>query len=658
MTSVAEAFVTLRPDRKVFESETDGMFSKFGGAAKLAFAAAGAAAAGALAKGLADAMNMDAANDKLAAQLGLSTDESKKAGKIAGDLYAGAWGDSLGHVNEALGAVSSTLGSVAVTGEEDLSRWTAQALDLSAAFDVDVARAVSSAGTLLTTGLAKDADEAFDLITVGMQNMPAHLREELLEASDEYGTFFAGLGIQGEEAFGLLVQAAEGGVYGIDKTGDALKELTIRATDMSVTSVDAFKKAGFNAEEMATRFLAGGDQAREALTELVWGLQDIKDPVEQATAAVGLFGTPLEDLGTSEIPGFLESLDLMNNGMGGVAGAAEAMGDTLNDNAKTKIESFKRQGLMALTNFVAEKVLPMFDSIGEWWATNGPVIVGYGNTLRDGLVRAFGIVRDAGTLVVEHLGGLRDTFRSAFETIQVIVERVIEILTLAWDRFGRGLVDNIAAAFEAVGTILGGALQILGGIFDLISAVLTGKWGAAWDALKQIVGGAWEVIKGIIGLQLAAIRIAIETVLGAISMIWSGAWNGLKTFVSDIWEGIKSTVSAAAQWVRDKIDTVMKPLQRAVDLVNKLPGTGGSILNESQRRAIQQRAVGGPVSAFSPYIVGEQGPELFVPNASGSIVPNHNLGDGQGAVVAAVEALRAEVRRMSDRQVRLARTGG
>ncbi len=37
------------------------------------------------------------------------------------------------------------------------------------------------------------------------------------------------------------------------------------------------------------------------------------------------------------------------------------------------------------------------------------------------------------------------------------------------------------------------------------------------------------------------------------------------------------------------------------------------------------RADGGPVYAGRPYIVGERGPELFVPSASGTIVPNHAL---------------------------------
>lgn len=43
-------------------------------------------------------------------------------------------------------------------------------------------------------------------------------------------------------------------------------------------------------------------------------------------------------------------------------------------------------------------------------------------------------------------------------------------------------------------------------------------------------------------------------------------------------------------------------------------------------------AKGGPVSANSPYIVGERGPELFMPGSSGSIVPNNRLGGGSDGV--------------------------
>jgi hypothetical protein len=37
------------------------------------------------------------------------------------------------------------------------------------------------------------------------------------------------------------------------------------------------------------------------------------------------------------------------------------------------------------------------------------------------------------------------------------------------------------------------------------------------------------------------------------------------------------------------------------------------------------RAMGGPVTAEQAYVVGERGPEVFVPDVSGTIVPNHAL---------------------------------
>ncbi len=55
----------------------------------------------------------------------------------------------------------------------------------------------------------------------------------------------------------------------------------------------------------------------------------------------------------------------------------------------------------------------------------------------------------------------------------------------------------------------------------------------------------------------------------------------------------------------------------------------GSIFGGS----IGARASGGPVTANAPYIVGEKGPEFFVPNSSGSIVPNHEVGGMGGNTI-------------------------
>ncbi len=62
-------------------------------------------------------------------------------------------------------------------------------------------------------------------------------------------------------------------------------------------------------------------------------------------------------------------------------------------------------------------------------------------------------------------------------------------------------------------------------------------------------------------------------------------------------------------------------------------GGGGTYANYGQLSGSPHAmAIGGPVKRGSPYMVGERGPELFVPNQSGSITPNNKLGGG-GVVV-------------------------
>jgi len=58
--------------------------------------------------------------------------------------------------------------------------------------------------------------------------------------------------------------------------------------------------------------------------------------------------------------------------------------------------------------------------------------------------------------------------------------------------------------------------------------------------------------------------------------------------------------------------------------LKKLGLTGANaplVLRADLLAAAQGKAAGGPVSANTPYIVGERRPELFVPSTSGRIVP-------------------------------------
>jgi phage-related minor tail protein len=55
------------------------------------------------------------------------------------------------------------------------------------------------------------------------------------------------------------------------------------------------------------------------------------------------------------------------------------------------------------------------------------------------------------------------------------------------------------------------------------------------------------------------------------------------------------------------------------------------------------RAKGGPVSSGQTYMVGERGPELFVPGRSGTIVANDKMGGGNTNVVVNVDAKGSSV---------------
>ena len=118
----------------------------------------------------------------------------------------------------------------------------------------------------------------------------------------------------------------------------------------------------------------------------------------------------------------------------------------------------------------------------------------------------------------------------------------------------------------------------------------------------------------------------------------------LKGLYSDIGMTIKSGVIDAIQGA---IDGTKSLQDVATGLLNKIAnklldvatnfalfgtmsgtGTGGGLLG-----GLIPRAKGGSVSGGTPYLVGERGPELFMPGRSGGIAPTGSFGGGTNVVV-------------------------
>src|SRR5690606_19600306 len=98
---------------------------------------------------------------------------------------------------------------------------------------------------------------------------------DLADTMQEYSTQFRDLGLTGAEAMGLIVQGMEAGAQSSDKVADALKELNIRVTGLEGPAVEALDELGLNAEKMASAFAVGGPKAREALDQILDGLEKV-----------------------------------------------------------------------------------------------------------------------------------------------------------------------------------------------------------------------------------------------------------------------------------------------------------------------------------------------------------------------------------------------
>lgn len=97
-----------------------------------------------------------------------------------------------------------------------------------------------------------------------------------------------------------------------------------------------------------------------------------------------------------------------------------------------------------------------------------------------------------------------------------------------------------------------------------------------------------------------------------------------------IFQAIGAKMGEAGKSFMQWVQGALAVLKQVLDLTNKQQsdeGIGfGDILGLLGTILPFFLASGGPARGNQPYIVGERGPELFVPNTDGTVVPNHMLG--------------------------------
>jgi hypothetical protein len=258
--------------------------------------------------------------------------------------------------------------------------------------------------------------------------------------------------------------------------------------------------------------------------------------------------------------------------------AAAALADTFGGQASQQAETF--QGKMA-------RLTVAFDEAKE---TVGSYVLDALTPLLSGFV-------DKGIPAIQDFAkNLGETLGPAFaEIFTFIRDELLPILEQWW-----GFLIN--EVVPLIGTILKPVLQGLKSAFDTIKKALqdnNAELKPFFDFLKNI----WEFIKTYLAPLLGG---AFKKALEVIGTLVGGLVSGFADLVSFI-------------------DRVIRGLKTIIDLVLKNPIFAG-IGNLFEMAFGGPRANGGPVSTGTSYLVGENGPELFVPNSNGSIVPNSRMG--------------------------------
>ena len=128
-----------------------------------------------------------------------------------------------------------------------------------------------------------------------------------------------------------------------------------------------------------------------------------------------------------------------------------------------------------------------------------------------------------------------------------------------------------------------------------------------------------EVLENNVGEILGSIRTAVKVT----STAMQGAFTEFFNITSQKFMDFKSLVSSL-------LNTIISEMTKAFvqnKFMSWLGGTAfGSFLG------LEGKAAGGTVTAGRPYLVGEKGAELFVPNQTGTIVPNDKMTGGATTV--------------------------
>lgn len=237
----------------------------------------------------------------------------------------------------------------------------------------------------------------------------------------------------------------------------------------------------------------------------------------------------------------------------------------------------------------------------------------------DALTAAANALEKAQTEAKSWAANMATTLASAFDISGTFTQALDKDGNLVVSKWTEG-VDKAFAQFEWYTNVLAAVKASNGG--DALMQYLVSQGVEQGGAQGQAM-----LDQGLIpyfNQKLEAVKTLSETTAQAMvpAFLQSGIDSAQKTY-----DGLKLAVGKGGpvfNAIQNLMDNLAKSMNRTATVtVTTVNRVVTELVNAAK---LPGRANGGPVAANTAYLVGERGPEVFLPSASGQIVPNVDLG--------------------------------
>jgi|DEB0MinimDraft_6_1074348.scaffolds.fasta_scaffold00106_2 hypothetical protein len=571
------------------------------------------------------------------------------------------------------------LGRLDVKIGADISSFTGQIKKASSTLN-QFGNKVAGIGKIVSAGISTPliaaaglSVKAFDTQIQAEKRLEAALRsageftQATLKDFKEFAISLQNVTTVGDESTLKLLQVA--------KSMGLTNEQAKRAAKNSIA---LSKSMGIN-EQSAIRYTAALEQGDSTmLNRYLPTLRQVEDDSERAAKAQELLGQ-MFGAATAEAQSGLGPLTQIKNTFGDLQ---EEIGAIVLEYMKPFIEGLKN--LVDAFKNSSKETKTFITQVMLIGSIAGPAIVTLALALK-GLALAFAMLTSPVALVIGAIGLLSAAFIYVAANWDAFKERFTDII------WWKNAILDMAAFFAANMPLIGAGKVMAGNLLamktpiedvktEFLSLSDTGKkvfeelTGLEFDKVFSIdfdlevdekkiadfskgIAPSVPVTVGedvVIDLDLDTLSNELNTMVqafptpDALKMPFISAGQAVNlltditsTFTSSFGQGM-SNVIVQGEKLKDTLENIGKLLasaaiQKAISvlLTGGLGGAGffgqgGGIFGKILGK-LTGKAVGGPVFSNTPYIVGERGPELFMPNRSGSIVPNGQLmGKGVG----------------------------